>query len=151
MAKTTTETVISRAKSRVLKGKVAPVTIVLVTKAASLTLTGGAFYVLAFFFAIQVVPLTMGFVKAGSGVTMDMPIETILSVWIVPGLFLVALIFALVLLIMRTILRWRTAAVKAVARWALGIEDVAVEQDSKVRPPAKRRGASRPIISTKAA
>lgn len=110
------------AKTLAARGKAAPVLIVVATKAFTLLAMLVVYYLIAFFAAIRVVPLTMGFVKSGSGVTLDMPIETVLSVWIVPALFLVALVFALVLVTMRTLWRLRTRAVQAVSRWAFGEE-----------------------------
>jgi hypothetical protein len=127
MTKNTSVTDTRQGKSRLLRGKVAPIGVVVATKALSLVLVLVLYYVIAFFAAVRVVPLTMGFVKSGTGVTLDMPLETVLSVWIVPALFLVALIFALVLVTLRAIWRLRIRVVTAVSRWALGVEPAATE------------------------
>lgn len=85
------------------------------------TLTLGAvlfaYYVLTFYTAIQVVPTIFGFVKAGTGLTMDMGFDTIIAVWIAPSLFLVALLFVAVLLAMRGLWRLRSRAVTAFMAW----------------------------------
>jgi len=120
MSKATTAS--STTRSSFLRGKAAPLGIVLAAKTAALLATLVIFYVLAFFVAIQVVPLTMGFVKAGSGVTLDMPIETVLSVWIAPALFLIALELVATLVAMRAVWRLRRRATDAVSAWALGRE-----------------------------
>jgi len=120
MSKATTAS--STTRSSILRGKAAPLAIVLAAKTAALLATLVIFYVLAFFVAIQVVPLTMGFVKAGSGVTLDMPIETVLSVWIAPALFLIALELVATLVAMRAVWRLRRRATDAVSAWALGRE-----------------------------
>lgn len=64
-------------------------------------------YLLAFFLAVQAVPNLMAAVQQGTGVTMDMPINVIIAGWIVPSLFLVAVMFAAALLAMRWL--WRRA------------------------------------------
>lgn len=107
---------------RLPRGRAASIGIVVATKAFTLVAMLVAYYVITFFAAIRVVPLTMGFVKSGSGVTLDMPIETVLSVWIVPALFLVGLVFVLLLVAMRALWRLRIRAVQSVSRWAFGEE-----------------------------
>lgn len=108
-----------------LKGKVAPTSIMLLWQTVGLIAVGFLYYVIAFFFAVQVVPLTMGFVKAGTGVTLDMPLETVLSAWIVPALFLVGLLFVAVLLVMRGIWRLRIRANAALSAFLFGTERAA--------------------------
>jgi hypothetical protein len=112
-----------RTTPRVLQGKLGPVSIVAAVHAATLVAVLALFYLIIFFAAVQVVPLTMGFVKSGTGVTLDMPMETVISVWIVPALFLVALLFVLVLLTMRAIWRLRVGVITRVSRWAFGEDD----------------------------
>jgi len=122
MARKVSATADNRTVPRVLRGKLGPVSIVAAVQAASLVTVLALYYVIAFFAAVQVVPLTMGFVKSGTGVTLDMPMETVISLWIVPALFLVALIFVVVLITMRAIWRLRTRVTTRVARWAFGEE-----------------------------
>ena len=122
MARKVSATADDRNVPRVLRGKLGPVSIVAAVQAASLVTVLALYYVIAFFAAVQVVPLTMGFVKSGTGVTLDMPMETVISLWIVPALFLVALILVVVLITMRAIWRLRTRVTTRVARWAFGEE-----------------------------
>ena len=105
-----------------LLAKIAPVSVVVVVKALTLVVVLAGYYVLAFFSAVQVVPLIMNFVKSGTGVTLDMPLETVLSFWIVPALFLVALFFVLLLVTMRALWRFRARLVDGVTHWARGRE-----------------------------
>ncbi len=100
-------------------GRVALVVFARVASALGLVI---AYYVIAFFSAVQLVPLTMGFVKSGTGVTMDMPVETVVAVWIAPSLFLIALLFALVLVTMRALYRGRKRVITRIAEWA-GLAD----------------------------
>jgi hypothetical protein len=113
-------------KTRSLWGKAAPKGVVLATKAATLVALLVIYYVIVFFAAIQVVPLIMGFVKSGTGVTLDMPLETVLSAWIVPALFLVALFFALVLVTIRALWRFRARVIRSVTHWVFN-EDNRIE------------------------
>ena len=139
-------------KPRALRGKVVPISIVIATKASTLVAVLVAYYVLAFFAAVQVVPLTMGFVKSGSGVTLDMPLETVLSVWIVPALFLVALVFVLLLVMMRSLWRMRVRVVVSVALWALGEEDgVEARTDKMALLHTKKITRNRSTTSTQTA
>lgn len=98
------------------RGTVGPAAIVIGTKVVTMTLLVLAFYFIAFFSAVRLVPLIMSFVLGGSGVTMDMPVETILAVWIAPSLFLIALLFTLALLTMRGMWRLRRTIITAVSR-----------------------------------
>lgn len=122
MGKTTNAAESGRGTLRAPESKAVSVGIVAATKAGTLVALVVLYYVIAFFAAIRVVPLTMGVVKSGSGVTLDMPLETVIAVWIVPALFLVALVFTLVLVTMRALWRLRVRAVTAVSRWAFGEE-----------------------------
>ncbi|ROR75971.1 hypothetical protein SAMN06295974_3884 [Plantibacter flavus] len=135
-----------------LKGKAVPIGVVLLTRTVTLVGLIFAYYVLAFFSAVQIVPMTMGFVKAGTGVTLDMPVETVLSAWIVPALFLVGLLFAFVLFLMRGLWRLRKRAVQAVSRWALGEAPPAMGEAPPAMGAAELRPKSpRTKTSTKAA
>jgi len=142
-------------KRRTLKGTVAPIAIVTMVKTLTLAAVAASYYVLAFFASVQVVPLTMGFVKAGTGVTLDMPLETVLSVWVVPALFLVALVFVLVLVVMRALWRLRTRVVAAVSLWALGeeptVEIKAGHLSLNKRSPHMTRGARTVAKKTRSA
>lgn len=111
-----------RNRLRAPSGKVAPITMVIVTKAATFVAVLVAFYIIAFFSAVRVVPMVMGFVKDGTGVTMNHPVETVLAVWIAPSLFLIALLFGFVFVVMRKIWHLRTRIVNRVSTWALGHE-----------------------------
>lgn len=113
-------------KTRSLLGKAAPNSILLATKAATLVVLLVLDYLIVFFSAIQVVPLIMAFVMSGTGVTFDMPFETVLSAWIVPALFLVALFFALVLVTIRALWRLRARLVAVVTRWVRSEDTVEV-------------------------
>jgi membrane glycosyltransferase len=150
MSKTTTAS--STIRSSFLRGKAAPLGIVLAAKTAALLATLVIFYVLAFFVAIQVVPLTMGFVKAGSGVTLDMPIETVLSVWIAPALFLIALELVATLVAMRAVWRLRRRATDAVSAWALGretsVEAAPADLGVATLSAAKKARKNRPTTKT---
>lgn len=129
-----------------LRGKASRVGVVLGTKATSLVLLLVIYYMLVFFAAIQLVPLTMGFVKAGSRVTMSMPIETVVSLWIVPALFLVALEFVLVLVAIRALWRARRRLVDTVAGWAFGREAAATPVDiSSAKPKGARSRTTRAV------
>lgn len=121
----------SSTKPRFLRGKTGPVSLVLATKAVTLAAVLGLYYVIVLFSAVQVVPLVMGFVKSGTGVTLDMPIETVLSVWVVPALFLVALVYALVIVTIRSLWRLRKRTINRVALWALGSAADAMPLDTK--------------------
>jgi hypothetical protein len=146
MARNLNATVGERPTPRVLRGKLGPVTVVAAVHAATMVAVLALFYVIAFFTAVQVVPLTMGFVKSGTGVTLDMPMETVISVWIVPALFLVALLFVLVLLTMRAIWRLRVVVVTRVSRWAFGEDD-----RSRSLPAGPANARNRKTSSSKAA
>jgi hypothetical protein len=151
MANNLSATTNSPTKTRGLRGKAAPIGIVLATKAFTLVALLAVYYVIAFFTAVRVVPMVMGFVKSGTGVTLDMPVETVLSVWIVPALFLVALVFVLVLVAMRAIWRLRARVIIAVSRWALG-EETDEETGTAVTAPLRtKRSRNQKTTSTKAA
>lgn len=64
-------------------------------------------YFIAFFLAVRMVPTLMAAVQQGTGVTTDMPIEVVIAGWIVPCLFLVAVLFVAGLFAMRSV--WRFA------------------------------------------
>lgn len=109
-----------------LRSRLKPIGLVLFTKTASLVVFLVACYIIVFFSAIRVVPVILGFVKDGSGITMSMPVETILSVWIAPSLFLIAILFALVIVVIRKLWRLRRRLIEQVSGWAFGREtDVA--------------------------
>lgn len=118
-----------------LRSKLKPVGLVLFTKTASLFLFLVVCYVIVFFSAIRVVPLILGFVKAGSGITMSMPVETILSVWIAPSLFLIAILFALVVVLIAKLWRLRRRLIEQVSGWAFG-------RENKVVAPVSLKAAS---------
>jgi hypothetical protein len=142
MARNLNATARDRTIPRVLRGKVGPVAVVAAVHAATLVAVLALFYVIAFFAAVQVVPLTMGFVKSGTGVTLDMPMETVISVWIVPALFLVSLLFVLVLITMRAIWRLRVVVVTRVSRWAFGEDDAQATPLPAGPTPARNRKTS---------
>lgn len=127
MSKTTSTTETTGRLGRLTppKGKIGPVAIVLLAKSASLVGVIFAFYFIAFFAAVRLVPITMGFVKDGTGVTMDLPFETVIAAWIAPSVFLIAFIFTLCLVLMRFIWRGRQKVVARVQGWALGKEEAA--------------------------
>jgi len=114
-------------------GKALPATIVIATKSVTLGLTAFAYYVIAFFAAVRVVPTIMAFVASGSGVTADMQLQTLIAAWIAPSLFLIALLFALVLVTFRAIWRGRRRVVADVSAWALGLEPAPTPAVGKVR------------------
>lgn len=128
---------------RVARARIAPAAVVLVTQAVSLLAVGILYYVIAFFAAVRIVPFTLGFVKDGTGVTMDMPFEAVLGLWIAPALFLLALVFWLVVTIMRRIWTLRASAVNAVKAWAFGREDaIAVPSSGRARLVSSRKPKS---------
>ena len=99
--------------------KIGPAGAVIAAKAVSLLVVFVLFYVLAIFSAVTVVPHIMGFVMAGTGVTMDLPLQTVIAAWLAPSLFLIALFFTLVLIAMRTIWRTRRSLIARLDAWAL--------------------------------
>lgn len=107
----------SRNAHRTPSGRVVPVLAVLAAKAVSLLAVVFAYYFIAFFVAVRIVPVTMGFVKDGTGVTMNMPVDTILAVWVAPSLFLIALIFAGTFVAMRKIWHLRTNLLARLTTW----------------------------------
>ena len=121
------------------RGKIGPAATVLVAQAASLLAVIVVFYIVAFFAAVRVVPMVMGFVKDGTGVTMDMPVETVLSAWIAPSLFLLALVFALVLFVLRAVWKLRTTAITALSAWAFGREEVRVAAIDRGQAQTKKK------------
>lgn len=123
MAKKTGSEETGTPRHRPLGGKVGPVGLVLLTKTASLFLVIVAYYVIVMFCAVRVVPLLMGFVLNGSGVTMDLPVETIVAVWIVPSLFLVGMLFGLALTAMKALWHVRRRLIETVSRRLLGTQD----------------------------
>ena len=96
-----------------LKDRVGSTAAVLAVKTLTLGVVLFAYYVLAFYTAIQVVPTVFSFVRAGTGLTMDMGFDTIIAVWLAPSLFLVALLFVLLLIVMRGLWRLRSRVVLA--------------------------------------
>lgn len=111
---------------RAPRSKAATAAIVLAVQAVSLAALIFVFYVIAFFAAVRVVPLTLGFIKDGSGVTMDMSVETVVAGWIAPALFLLALLFGLVWVVMRKLWQLRRDLIWRVRTWAYGSEDAVV-------------------------
>jgi Mg2+/Co2+ transporter CorB len=134
--------------SRLLKKKAGPMGVVIATKALTLVALIASYYIIAFVTAIQIVPLTMGFVKSGTGVTLDMPLELVLSLWIVPALFLVGLVFVLAVVTMRALWRLRARVVTAASQWALGEEPR--EKTTVVRFGAKTMHRTRNSGATEA-
>lgn len=111
-----------------------------VTRGATLIAFGVASYVLVFFAAVRLVPLTMGFVKDGTGVTMDMPVETVLAVWIAPSLFLIAVLFALVIHLLRSAWALRRRTIQRVAAWSTAPAELSL---NRVTPLAKQDSRAR--------
>lgn len=142
--KNTTGTSTKIRRFSVPRGKIGPAATVLVAQAASLLAVIVVFYIVAFFAAVRVVPMVMGFVKDGTGITMDMPVETVLSAWIAPSLFLLALVFALVLFVLRAVWKLRTTAITALSAWAFGREEVRVAaiDRGQVQTKKKKRTAT---------
>jgi hypothetical protein len=138
-------------KVSTLKAKLGPASLVIGAQVVSLAVTLGLYYVIVFFAAVQVVPLTMGFVKSGTGVELDMALETIISLWIVPALFLVALVFALVLFTIKSIWRLRRRLLAAVSLWALGSATDVAEVSATTSLPRVAAARVRSTTSTKAA
>lgn len=136
----------SQSTARGLRGKLAPVSIVIATKAVTMVALLVVFYVIAFFAAVKVVPMTMNIIKAGTGVTLDMPIETVVSFWVVPALFLVALVFVLVLVTMRAVWRLRSRVVIAVSRWAFGVTPETAQAGQTA--PLRTKSVRKQIINT---
>lgn len=151
MAKNTSTADVRIPWIRAPRGKVAPVSIVLATRVTSMVVLFIAYYVIAFFAAVRLVPTVMGFVKAGSGVTMNMPVETVVAVWIAPSLFLLALLFALVLVVMRKLWRLRRSLVTVVSGWALGREEATVTPIAEASPSGVKRTRTRSAKMTKSA
>lgn len=110
-AKTSTKTVADTAGGslldRIRGSKVAPATILLIARSLTLALVAVFDYILVTVVAVQGVPTIMAFVQNGSGVTMDMPLEVVLGVWILPALVFIGALFALMLTIFRAAWRLR--------------------------------------------
>lgn len=123
--------------------KIGPASVVVAVRFGSLLIASAAVYLVAFFSAVRLVPSIMAFVASGSGVSADMPLQTLIAAWIAPSLFLIALLFALVLVVVRGLWRMRRAAIALVSRWALGGEAAAVpaSEYAKNVTPARTRGA----------
>jgi hypothetical protein len=146
MGKSTTATSTPTAGMKRFRGKVAPVLVVLGTKAGSIVALGALLYVIVMFAGIRVIPLTLGFVKSGTGISESDPTLTVLAVFVAPGLFFVALITAAVIFGTRKLWQLRNKLVDAVSGWALGREA------ATVTPIAATAGAkTRPARSTKSA
>lgn len=124
---------------RAPSGRIVPHVLVIATKAFTLLGVIFAIYVLAFFSAVRIVPMIMGFVKDGTGVQMEMSIDTVLAVWVAPSLFLIALLFAFVFTIIRKLWHLRTALVARVTTWAHGRN--AAEADAI--PASQRKSGAR--------
>lgn len=120
-----------------------PALLVLGTKAGSLVALVALVYIVVMFAGIRVIPLTLGFVKDGTGISASDPTLTVLAVFVAPGLFFVALITTAVIFGIRKLWRLRALLVDRVAGWALGREKAAVTPITS--------GAVRPTRSTKSA
>lgn len=95
-------------------------TLTVATKAAVTAVTLFLIFLLVTFAAAQVIPLVFGFVLSASGVSLDMPIETVLSFWIAPSLFLLGLLFVAALHIIKMLWRLRGNVINRVTSWAAG-------------------------------
>lgn len=126
-----------------LRGKVGPVAIVLATKAASLVAMIVAVYLLVMFLAIRVVPMTMGFVLSGTGVTDATPWKTVLMVWIAPSLVLIALIITGAIFLVRWLWKQRARLVEKVSVWAFGRETKKVTPISEARATGSTKSRNR--------
>lgn len=93
--------------ARIRRSKVAPTTISLIAKLVTLVVVSLFDYVLVTVAAVQGVPMIMAFVQSGTGMTMDMSLEVVLGVWLLPALFFIGMLFALVLAIIRGVWRLR--------------------------------------------
>lgn len=141
-SKNTARTDTRAPRFRVPRGKVGAASAVVIAQAASLLAVIVVFYIIAFFVAVRVVPITMGFVKDGTGVTLDMPVETVVAVWIAPSLFLLGLLFWLVVVVMRSIWKLRTALMSTVKSWAFGRESASVTPLAPAKKPARPASSS---------
>lgn len=125
------------------RGKAGAALLVVGAKAGSLIAFLAVVYVIVMFAGIRVVPLTLGFVKDGTGISASDPTLTVLAVFVAPGLFFVALITTAVIFGIRGLWRLRAKLVDGVAGWALGREDAPVTDIV--------RGSTRATRSTKSA
>lgn len=120
-----------------IRRKAGPLATVLAVKTASLVVFVFAVYIIAMFLAVRVVPLVMGFVKAGTGVTESTPWDTTLMVWIGPSVVLIALITVGTVYLVRWLWKLRTRVVDRVAGWAFGREPR--ESTASVREPSRSK------------
>lgn len=123
MAKSTSTTRSNGSKSAALRSKVGPVALVLAAKAATLVAFILAALVIIMFSTVRVIPLSVGFVKSVMGVSMDMPVETVIAAWIAPSIFVLAIVFTVVLIALRALWKLRRRGIEVVSGWALGREN----------------------------
>lgn len=70
-------------------------------------LSGAAIYLLAMYVSVKMVPNVMVMVQRGTGIPSDADLPLLLAGWIVPSVFLLGLLFALTVTVMRGIWRWQ--------------------------------------------
>lgn len=126
MGKSTSATKNATTGTKRLRGKAAPALLVIGTKAATLVALATIVYIVVMFVAIRVIPLTLGFVKSGTGISESDPTMTVLALFVAPGLFFVALYTTAVVFGIRKLWSLRGRLVDRVSGWALGRETAPV-------------------------
>lgn len=122
------------------KRRVTGVALVAMARAARVVGVAVLVYVLAFFAAVRVVPMVMGFVGTGTGLSPDMTLIQLISLWIAPSVFLIGLVFAAVLAAIRGAWRSSGKVLRRFEDWVLGVpaDERVVEQKTKSRSKGAR-------------
>ena len=121
------------------KGRVTGVALVATARAGRVVGVALFVYVLAFFAAVRVVPMVMGFVGTGTGLSPDMTLIQLISLWIAPSVFLIGLVFVAVLAAIRGAWRSSGKALRRFEGWVLGAP--ADEREGKQSSKSRSRGA----------
>lgn len=125
-------------------GRIAAATLVVLARTATLIAVIVFAYLLAFFAAVRMVPMIMSFVATGTGVTSEAGFVAMVSLWLMPSVFLIGLVFVGVLALARLVWRMRRKALTRVEDWALGREaEGAKDQATPSLGKARRKKSAR--------
>lgn len=94
-------------RTRIRMGKAGTKALSLMVRGISMVAVLMVSYLVAFFMAVKLVPNLMAAVQQGTGVTTSMSIDVVLAGWVVPSVFLVACLFAVLVLAVRWLLKQR--------------------------------------------
>jgi hypothetical protein len=80
-------------------------------------------YLLVLFTAVNVLPNIAALIQQGTGVTVEMRIDTVIAGWLIPVLFIVAAVLVGEIFLMRRLWRFAAGRLKALGGWLFRLEN----------------------------